>query len=289
MVGEDHFRERAMYRVIKSLNHNAVLAVQSGTNQECLLMGKGIGFGRKVSERIEVGEGCTVYSLQNVSGKEKVRELLRDIPPQYLEISNEILNEAEKEFKAIDREILFPMADHIHFAVKRVKRGEVIANPLNQDIQVLFYKEYKAASKIRDLLRESDGIQITDDEIGYVALHVHAAICGEEVSSAMLIAGAVRECISMIEQDLGKKIEVQTLSYNLLMNHIKYMAARSISGEKLRLNMNRYMEQEFPEYFRIAKTICDHLGRHLKRELPELEIGYLTMHIARVYEEEAEE
>ena len=34
-----------MYRVTKVLNHNAVLAVEQGNNAQCLLLGKGIGFG----------------------------------------------------------------------------------------------------------------------------------------------------------------------------------------------------------------------------------------------------
>ena len=275
-----------MYRVIKSLNHNAVLVVQSGTRQEYLIMGKGIGFGKKVSERIEPREDCVVYSLQSITKKGSARQMLREINPVYLEIANGILNEAEKEFREIDRDILFPMADHIDFAVRRMKRGEIIANPLNQDIQVLFYKEYKAASLIRQLLKQIEDIEIPDDEIGYVALHVYAAICGEEVSSAMMIASAVRECISMIEEDMGKKIAVQTLSYNRLMNHIKYMAARVINDEELKLNMNAYIKQEFPESFRIAELVCGHLGKQLKKELPDIEVGYLAMHIARVYAEE---
>ena len=181
-----------MYRVIKALNHNAVLALESGTNAEYLIMGKGIGFGKKVSERIEPGEDSVIYSLQSVSKRGKAKELFQEIDAKYLEMANAILNEAEKEFGKIDREILFPMADHIAFAVKRMKRGETITNLLTQDIRVLFYKEFKVASLIRDVLSCEEGLEIPDDEIGYVALHVHSATDGEKVSNAMQIAAAVR-------------------------------------------------------------------------------------------------
>ena len=197
-----------------------------------------------------------------------------------------ILNEAEKEFGKIDREILFPMADHIAFAVKRMKRGETITNLLTQDIRVLFYKEFKVASLIRDVLSCEEGLEIPDDEIGYVALHVHSATDGEKVSSAMQIAAAVRECVTLIEQDAGRCIDVQTLSYNRLMNHIKYMAARAVRGEKLKVNMNQYIQQEFPRSYEIADTVCDHFGKQLGKKLPDTEIGYLAMHIERVYTDE---
>lgn len=275
-----------MYRVIKALNHNAVLALESGTNAEYLIMGKGIGFGKKVSERIEPGEDSVIYSLQSVSKRGKAKELFQEIDAKYLEMANAILNEAEKEFGKIDREILFPMADHIAFAVKRMKRGETITNLLTQDIRVLFYKEFKVASLIRDVLSCEEGLEIPDDEIGYVALHVHSATDGEKVSNAIQIAAAVRECVTLIEQDAGRCIDVQTLSYNRLMNHIKYMAARAVRGEKLKVNMNQYIQQEFPRSYEIADTVCDHFGKQLGKKLPDTEIGYLAMHIERVYTDE---
>ena len=46
-----------MYRVTKALNHNAVLAIMDKSSREYLLLGKGIGFGRKVSEYIEPTAG----------------------------------------------------------------------------------------------------------------------------------------------------------------------------------------------------------------------------------------
>lgn len=276
-----------MYRVTKALNHNSVLAVKENSSQEYLLLGKGIGFGKKVSERIEPDADCSIYLLKDDKQENSGRELLRDIAPKYLEAANGILNEAEKEFGKVDRSILFPMADHIAFAAKRIQNGETISNPLTQDIRVLFYKEYKIAELAKGMLQMSDGISIDEDEIGYIALHVHSSICDEKVSGAMQIAAAVRECITMIEEYMGKKIDVQTLSYNRLMNHIKYMAARAISKEELKLDMNDYIKHQFPDSFRIAATVCNHLAEYFQTELADIEIGYLAMHIERVFSEEA--
>ena len=51
----------------------------------------------------------------------------------------------------------------------------------------------------------------------------------------------------MVEEAIGKPIDIASLSYNRLMNHIRYMVARALSGEKLKVNMNDYMEVKFPE------------------------------------------
>ena len=52
------------------------------------------------------------------------------------------------------------MADHIAFAVKRMENKEQISNPLNDDIRVMFYREYKIAENIRHILKDKKQIDI---------------------------------------------------------------------------------------------------------------------------------
>ena len=275
-----------MLRVRKALNHNTLMAISMEDNQEYLLIGKGIGFGKKVSERFEISENteCTVYSLQEQTERGKAMELLKSIDPVYLEIAEKVLTKSEEVFGRIDRRILFPMADHIAFAVQRIRANEQISNPLTDDIRALFHMEYKTAEFVKDILWEMLQVKIDEHEIGYIALHIHSAIEDENVALSMQIAQAVRECIRMVEEETGRTIDVMSLSYNRLMNHIRYMVARSIKGEKLKLNMNDYMSVKFPKSFWIAKEVCTQLEKQLHRNSPldEVEIGYLAMHIERV-------
>lgn len=275
-----------MYRVRKVLNHNALLVIRADNNKEYLILGKGIGFGKKISEYVDAGDKDTVYSLQELTERGDAGEIVKTVSPICLELANEILNRAEKEFGKIDRSILFPMADHIEYAVKRIKNREQISNPLTDDIRVLFHKEYKIAQCMEPMLMEQMGIQIDKHEIGYIALHIHSAINDEKVSRAMQVAQAVRECISLVERHTQKKIDVMSLAYNRLMNHIRYMVARAVSGERLKLNMNDYMEVKFPDAFRMAAEICGEIERSLKCKLDDVEVGYLAMHIERVTSDE---
>ena len=275
-----------MFRVRKALNHNTLIAISMENNQEYLLIGKGIGFGKKVSERFEVPKDveCTIYSLKEQTEHGKAMDIIRGIEPVYLEIAEKVLTKSEEVFGKIDRKILFPMADHIAFAVQRIRADEQIVNPLTDDIRALFYMEYKTAECVKDILWEMLQVEIDEHEIGYIALHIHSAIEGENVALSMQTAMAVRECICMIKEATGQSIDVMSLSYNRLMNHIRYMVARSIRGEKLKLNMNDYMSVKFPKSYRIADKICRQLEKQLHCDtlLDEVEIGYLAMHIERV-------
>ena len=275
-----------MYRVRKALNHNTLIAISMEDNQEYLLIGKGIGFGKKVSERFEIPENieCTVYSLHEQTERGKAMDLIKGIEPVYLEIAGKVLAKSEEVFGKIDKRILFPMADHIAFAVQRIRANEQISNPLTDDIRTLFHMEYKTAECVKDILWEMLQVEIDEHEIGNIALHIHSAIEDENVALSMQIAMAVRECIRMIEEETGQTIDVMSLSYNRLMNHIRYMVARSIKGEKLKLNMNDYMSVKFPKSFWMATEVCKQLEKQLHRTSPldEVEIGYLAMHIERV-------
>ena len=275
-----------MFRVRKALNHNTLIAISMDNNQEYLLIGKGIGFGKKVSERFGIPENieCSIYSLQEQTERGKAMELVKGIDPIYLEIAGKVLTKSEEVFGKIDRRILFPMADHIAFAVQRIRANEQISNPLTDDIRALFHMEYKTAECVKDILWEKLQIEIDEHEIGYIALHIHSAIEDENVALSMQIAMAVRECIRMIEEETGQTIDVMSLSYNRLMNHIRYMVARSIKGEKLKLNMNDYMSIKFPKSYAMAVAVCKQLEVQLHRNSPldEVEIGYLAMHIERV-------
>ena len=278
-----------MYRISKVLNHNAVIAVSADDNQEYLLMGKGIGFGRKVTERIQLPEDASVYSLRETTKRGSARQLAASIAPECLEIAGIVLEEAEKVFGSIDRSILFPMADHIEYAIRRIRNHESISNPLTDDIRLLFHMEYKVALCIVPVLKRRMGINMDEDEVGYVALHVHTAIEKEELSQAVQMAQAVRDCVNYVEDVLGKKLNLMSLSYNRLMNHVRYMVARGLTGEEIKVNMNDYMEIRFPGEFEMAKKVCLQLGKNLHCEFCVAETGYLAMHLQRVLADEEEQ
>ena len=221
-----------MYRVSKVLNNNGVIAINMEENIEYVLLGKGIGFGKKISQRFEAPDNCTRYSLKEDTERGS---------------------------------------------------GEQISNPLTEDIRVLFHSEYEVASQLKEILQKRLGIEIDAHEIGYVALHIHSAIEDESVSAAMQMAGAIRECVQVLERESGKKIDVMSLAYNRLMNHVKYMVMRAVRGESIKLDMNEYMEEKHPESFALAAAICEKIERGCKIRLEKMEVGYLAMHIERVY------
>ena len=271
-----------MYKVKKVLNHNSVIAVETDELAEYLVMGKGIGFDMKPTQALNVTDDCKVFSLSDTSERGDVKDIIKHVDPVFLDIAEAVLQHAEETFDNVDHNIVFPMADHLEYAAKRIENNDQISNPLLNDIKILFHSEYKAAEYVKNLLKDSLGLDISDDEIGYVAMHIHSATSQDKLSQTLDTANAVRKCINELEKATGRSIPTDSFSYNRMMNHIRYMVVRIQKCESLKVDMNEYVSSNFPDSFRIASNICHELSKSLGSPTDELEIGYLAMHIERV-------
>lgn len=275
-----------MGKIIRILNHNAIIIHDLKNKRVLLLLGKGIGFGKHINETVDrLPPDCQIYELKQKTSKGDTEDILRNIDPMYLEISSDIIALAEKEFGQIDRNILLPMADHIAFAIVRIKNDKNIANPFANDIRLLYPSEYRIAKEGCRIIYDRTGYQIDDDEAGYITLHIHSAL-GERVDEGMLVAVIVRESIAQVETECGIRIDDNSLSYNRLLTHMKYLMARIREKEILSLDMEEYTKSHFPYSYDVAEHIIERIARTINQDVPKVEIGYLAMHIERVRQSE---
>ncbi|MDD6769410.1 MAG: PRD domain-containing protein [Inconstantimicrobium porci] len=270
-----------MFRVIKVLNNNAILATD-GSDNEIVFLGKGIGFNRKIDDLFDNIENSKCYCLQKETEKGNSLDLIDNMKPLYLEIASEILNIAEKRFKKIDNSVLVTLADHIAFSIERLKKDLVVNNPFSDDIKSLFKDEYEVALKGKEIIKRRTGAEISNDEVGYITLHIHSALTSDNVSQSMRIAMIIRETIEKVEDKFNIEIKTDSLSYSRLMNHVKFMIVRLKQNEKLHVDINEYTKTQFPNSYDIALNICDKIAHELKQPVDEVEVGYLALHIERI-------
>ena len=64
-------------------------------------MGKGIGFGKKVTERVELPDEVSMYSLKETTRRGSASKLARSIPPEYLEVADRCADFKQKAIKKI--------------------------------------------------------------------------------------------------------------------------------------------------------------------------------------------
>ena len=270
-----------MYTIIKVLNNNTVLAKHD--HEEIIVMFKGIGFGKKAGESLQVPPQAKKYLMQKTyQSKDRFQNIIEYIDPIYLEIADEILKRAEARFSQIDHNILLPLADHIHFTMKRMKENILPSNPFHYDIQLLFPNEYEVAQEARDIIFQYTSQKINDDEVGFITLHVHSAVSTNKVVESMEATRIIHEQILQLQKDLNIVIDVHSISYARLMNHIKFLIVRINTGEKLQMDISEFTKDKFPFAYQQAQHMCHSLSKILKKEMPETEVGYLALHLERI-------
>ena len=257
------------------------------TKKEMILLGNGVGFGKRPAEQIAHLPGAKMYSLVTREKRQSVLQVVNGIRPEFIEAAGRIIDEAEKIFNKVSRDILLPMADHIALAAKRAKENRQIPNPFTPDIRVLFAREYGAALKGREIIRQMTGYEISDDEVGFITLHIHAGLSDEQVSEALETTRIIDEGIAMIEQAFGQKFEEDSLAYTRLMSHLYYMVARTRKGESAKADFNDFIFANYPKTGEVAERVCDYMGMQLKKEVAAEEIGFLAIHIQRVIDPDA--
>ena len=250
--------------------------------QEYIFLGKGVGFGKKVNQNVNTIENAKAYRFTEEQSRQDSIHTIKSISPVFIEIAGNIIEEAERKFGAVDNNILLALADHIAFAIKRMQEGVELKNPFAKEIKVLFEEEYSVAKMGKEFIKEKIGIEINDDEVGYITLHVHTALTREHVVQSMDIARMIQEGIQKIETELGTMLDDETISYTRLLTHMKFMILRVINGEKLHLDMTSYVLDNFPASFELAKRICKEFENMIKKPFPDIEISYFAIHIERV-------
>ena len=83
-------------------------------------------------------------------------------------------------------------------------------------------------------------------------------------------------------QDLNVKIDIESISYARLMNHIKFLIIRLNTNEQLQMDISEFTKDKFPFAYEQAIRMCDNLSKVLHKELPESEVGYLALHLERI-------
>ena len=122
------------------------------------------------------------------------------------------------------------------------------------------------ALKGREIIQQLTGYEISEDEVGFITLHIHAGLSDEAVSQTLDATRIVNEGIAMIEQEFDQN----------------YMILRTRKGEGTNADFNEFIFQNYPRTGEAAKRVCDYMSRQLKQPVAKEEIGFLAIHIQRV-------
>lgn len=80
--------------VLKVINNNIVLS-RNDDNQELVVMGKGLGFKKKVGDTIDETKIENMYLSSKEWSVNKLTQMLSSIPMEHIQVANEIISFAK--------------------------------------------------------------------------------------------------------------------------------------------------------------------------------------------------
>lgn len=102
--------------IINKVINNNVLSTHDENNREIVLMGKGIGFQKKVGDEVAEDKIEKKFVLDSEDEVGKFSELIEMIPHNYLNLSVDIISYAQQVMpKRLSPSIYISLTDHINF------------------------------------------------------------------------------------------------------------------------------------------------------------------------------
>ena len=272
--------------VEKVLNNNVVVSIDPKTKKEVILMGSGIAFNKKPGQQIDEKKIEKTFVVDDENLGNKIKKLINQIPEGIFEITDEIITHAIVELNTVlDKQIYVSLADHIAFAVKRFESGIIIKNELLNEVRRVHKAEFKVSLWAVDYINEKLGIELPEDEAGFIALHFVNAGYRETTMKSITSTKIIKDILNIIKYNFAIELDEDDLNYDRLLTHLKYFAKRIVNN-----NQNNSTDSDFikmisttyPEAYECAVKIGDYILKNNDYYVNDDEIVYLTMHIQRV-------
>ena len=216
----------------------------------------------------------------------KIKKLINQIPEGIFEITDEIITHAIVELNTVlDKQIYVSLADHIAFAVKRFRSGIIIKNELLNEVRRVHKAEFKVSLWAVDYINEKLGIELPEDEAGFIALHFVNAGYRETTMKSITSTKIIKDILNIIKYNFAIELDEDDLNYDRLLTHLKYFAKRIVNNNQNNSTDSGFIKMistTYPEAYECAVKIGDYILKNNDYYVNDDEIVYLTMHIQRV-------
>ncbi|MEA4826635.1 MAG: PRD domain-containing protein [Clostridium sp.] len=270
------------YKIIKVLSNNVILV--SHRNINYILVGKGIGFGRKSKQTLENLQGIEsrFISLEGLKTNEYSR-FFNDLDPKIIELTERILKMASEELnQSLNPKIHAGLIDHIQFTIKRLKDGIVLVNPFLNETKLLYPKEYTVAEKAVDILSKGLQMEIPDAEIGFLTFHICGGLNENSKKEALENAQLITKISNYISIKLKVKLDPSSFEYTRFIIHIKGVLNRVKNNKTIKNDMLTELKEKHIIEYKIAYDISKIIQNNLKLSVPEDEVGYIAIHLIKL-------
>lgn len=294
-------------RLLKVFNNNVVLAAEDDGRQ-LVVTGRGIGFGLRPGARLDENKVARRFVPEDSRDPGNFGMLIAAIPGDLLAVADTVLGIVDAEGIIASRPgstTVVALADHLAFAMSRLRDGIEVTYPLRAEIAHLYPQEMAAGDRIVQLVNDrltagdaellalaSSGEtgdvvpQLHPEEAVAVALHlVNAGFASGDLSATYRMTGVINQVFDVIECFYNRSFERSSVNAARFITHLRYFFVRATQQQQVVVSSRGLAEaitQAYPRAHACAVRIRALLELRLSHPITDDETAYLTLHVSRL-------
>ncbi|AIW40034.1 MULTISPECIES: BglG family transcription antiterminator LicT [Paenibacillus] len=272
--------------LISRVINNNVITAMNEDNKELVIMGLGIAFQKKKGDTVDKSKIEKVFSLENKELTDRLKTLLNKISLEVMSLTEDIINYAmQKTNRKLNESIYISLPDHINFTIERHQQGIDIHNALLWEIKRFYRLEFGIGMEALSIIKERLGVELPEDEAGFIALHIVNAQMNENVPEAANITRLIKEILNIVQYTFRIDLDEESLNYFRFVTHLKFFSQRmfnKIMTESKDEELLNIVKEKYKPSYECAWKIKEYIKLSYDYLLNKDELLYLTIHIERV-------
>ncbi|WP_433640073.1 transcriptional antiterminator BglG [Kluyvera georgiana] len=274
-------------QIAKVLNNNVVVVLDEHRREQ-VVMGRGLAFQKRVGDLLDESKIEKIFALQSDELAGRLGELLSQIPLEVMTTCDRIIERARERLGKLQESLYITLTDHCHFAIERQKNGVALRNVLLWETKRLYPKEFALGQEARAMIAQRLGVELAEDEAGFIALHLVTAQLNSEMPEVMHVTRVMQEILQLVKYQLRLEYNEESLSYQRFVTHLKFFAQRMLTRTVVEdddAELHSAVKDNYAKAWKCAETVALHLQNSYQRSLTTEEIMFLAIHIERVRKE----
>lgn len=276
--------------ILRVFNNNVVLA-RDDERGEVIVTGRGLGFQAKPGQPIDPSRAVRVFVPEDNRDPDTFGSLVAAIPPEHLLLADQALELARRDLTTpLHSTTVVALADHLSFAIKRVRQGIRIEYPLHAEIAHLYPDELAVAERVVAFVNDRIEQPLPADEAVPIALHlVNAGFATGDLAYTYQMTGVFAQLFEVLEQFCDRPLDRDTVNAARFITHLRYFFVRARTGRQLAggvTPLGTAIRTAYPDAFAAANRLQSVLELRLGMPLTDDEVTYLTIHVARLLDDE---
>ncbi|MGO3728586.1 MAG: BglG family transcription antiterminator LicT [Enterococcus viikkiensis] len=273
-------------QIRKILNNNVVITTNQ-KNNEVVVMGRGLAFQKKVGDEIAEEAIDKTYHLANSDLLHKFQELLEDMPISYVEIANDIIDEAKVALKnPLNDSLYISITDHLYASIQQVKEGVRVRNLLLWDIKRFFPDEFSVGVNAVEKIKLKFGIDLGEDEAGNIALHLVNAQTENDNDDAFMMTEMMQEIIQITSYYFKVQLDEDSVYFYRFTTHLRFFASRIMNQRQVTDETDDELlliiQKKYQNAYQCVERIAEFIQQTYHYTMSNDEKLYLMIHIARL-------